>query len=155
MADMWQVSEAVSLAMHTMVFLAQEPERKASTKRIAEQFGFSHHHLAKIHQRLTRQQLLKTIRGPHGGVELAKKPHEISLLDIYETLEGPMSCATCTLEEPTCGRHHCIFGDLLVTVNTQIRDYFATTTLADLIEKKLKTQQRERYAREQTGGKQV
>ena len=134
MSDVWQISDAVSLAMHSTVFLAQQPEHRSTTARIAETYGFSQHHLAKVRQRLTRAGLLAATRGPGGGVELAMAPDRISLLAIYECIEGPMSCNACVLKTPSCGRENCIFGDLVKNVNVRIRAYFETTTLADLRE---------------------
>lgn len=134
MAGVWNISNAVSLAIHSLSFLAQAPGYKSSTHAVAEHFGFSQHHLAKIHQRLTKAGLLVSDRGPAGGVALVRAPHEIDLLAIYESIEGPLEQRACLPGQPACRRTRCIFGDLVTTINTQVHDYFKSTTLADLIE---------------------
>jgi Rrf2 family protein len=136
MANVWKMSDAVSLAVHTMVFLAQQPDQRATTRQIADRYGFSQHHLAKIHQRLTRDGLLSACRGPGGGVELTAPPRSVTLLRIYESIEGPAKCEACLLHKPVCGRTNCIFGNLVRDVNERIKAYFAETTLADLVESK-------------------
>ncbi|MHB0879015.1 MAG: RrF2 family transcriptional regulator [Anaerolineae bacterium] len=134
MAEVWRMSDAVSLAIHTMAYLAQQPERHATAHDIARAYGVSEHHLAKVHQRLTRAHLLESVRGPHGGVRLTMPAEEITLLRVYETIEGPIECSPCALGRPACGRKKCVFGDLVRGVQRQVTDYLANTTLAQLVE---------------------
>lgn len=117
-----------------MVFIAQNGEKKATTKKIAEAFGVSAHHLAKVHQHLVAAGLLNGTRGPKGGFRLKKSPDLISLLHIYEAIEGPFVSRQCLFDQPVCGRTNCIFGGLIHSVNAQIGGYFKKTTLAELIE---------------------
>ena len=76
--------------------------------------------------------LVEATRGPKGGFRLAKPGSEISLLQVYEAIEGPLADTTCLLGEPICRGDKCILGGLLETVNRQVREYLASTTLADL-----------------------
>jgi len=132
MADIIKISDATALALHSMVHLAVNPEDQSTTAEIAEAFSASKHHLAKVHQRLTKSGLLESYRGPSGGVGLAKKPEEITLLDIYEVMEGSMTCHPCLFGRDTCPRADCVLGELLPGLAQQVRDYFEQTTLAQL-----------------------
>ena len=132
MADIIKISDATALALHSMVHLAIRPEEQATTAEIAEVFSASKHHLAKVHQRLTKGGLLESYRGPSGGVGLAKKPEEITLLDIYEVMEGSMTCHPCLFGKDECPRAACVLGTLLPGLAQQVRDYFEQTTLAQL-----------------------
>jgi len=134
MADVCQLSDAAALGIHTMMHLAEEPDKRSTTAKIAERFRFSPHHLAKIHQRLAKAGLLHPVRGPGGGVTLRKPPEEITLLEVYEAIEGPMPVCECIFGQPVCGRKRCLFGGLLHDVNERIREHFRKTTLADLAE---------------------
>ena len=134
MAGALRISEATSLAFHSMVFIAQNGEKRATTKKIADVFGVSAHHLAKVHQHLVTAGLLSGTRGPNGGFSLKKPPDQISLLHIYEAIEGPFVPRKCLFDQPLCGRTNCIFGGLIHSVNAQIADYFKKTMLAELIE---------------------
>src|SRR5512136_1014817 len=58
---------------------------------IAESCGIPPGHLLKILQQLVRAQVLSSERGPAGGFVLRKPPHEISLLEIVEAIEGPIN----------------------------------------------------------------
>jgi len=132
MADILKISDATALALHSMVHLSIVPEAQSTTAEIADAFGASKHHLAKVHQRLTRGGLIVSTRGPAGGVGLAKGPAEITLLEIYEVMEGPMVCRSCLFGKEVCPRTDCVLGSLLPGLARQVRDYFEQTTLANL-----------------------
>jgi len=132
MADIIKISDATALALHSMVHLAVNPDAQSTTAEIAAAFDASKHHLAKVHQRLTKGGLIESFRGPSGGVGLAKKPEEITLLDIYEVMEGSMTCHPCLFGKNECPRSECVLGTLLPGLARQVRDYFELTTLAQL-----------------------
>ncbi len=132
MANLLKISEAASLALHTMVYLAADDGRLVTTHEIGEALRVSEAHLAKVLQRLARVGLVDSTRGPKGGFRLAKAGDSISLLEVYETIEGPLTDTVCLLGEPVCQGEKCILGGLLETVNRQAREYLAGTTLADL-----------------------
>jgi len=134
MADIVRISDATALALHSMVHLAIEPDGQSTTAKIAEIFDVSRHHLAKVHQRLTKAGLIESQRGPAGGVSLARASSKIKLLDIYEAMEGSMICHPCLFGKNKCPRTDCVLGALLPGLALQVRDYFEKTTLAMLAE---------------------
>ena len=132
MADIVKISDATALALHSMVHLAINGGSQSTTGEIAELFKASKHHLAKVHQRLTRAGLIVSHRGPGGGVELARNADGISLLEIYETMEGSLSCYPCLFGKESCPRSGCVLSGLLPGLARQVKDYFEQTTLAQL-----------------------
>jgi len=132
MADILKISDATALALHSMVHLAIKPDGQSTTAEIAELFDASRHHLAKVHQRLTKLGFIRSHRGPTGGVSLAKEPSQITLLDIYEGMEGEMICAPCLFGKDVCPRADCVLGKLLPGLARQVRNYFEQTTIAQL-----------------------
>ncbi len=129
---MLKLSEAASLALHTMVYLAGLPGRHVSVKQIAGELGVSEAHLSKVLQRLARVRLVNSVRGPKGGFSLNRRYEEISLLDIYESIEGPLRHGHCFRTTNVCNGNECIFGGLLGEVNTQVREYLSKTRLPEL-----------------------
>jgi Rrf2 family protein len=134
MADILKISDATALALHSMAHLATTENAHATTSEIAEIFEASKHHLAKVHQRLSKAGLIVSHRGPSGGVGLAKDPSKITLLEIYEAMEGKMICNPCLFAKKQCPRNDCVLGRLLPGLARQVRDYFNETTLAALAE---------------------
>lgn len=124
------LTEAATLALHAAIFIANAPSGHASGREMAEALHVSEAHLAKVLNRLAREGLLNSTRGPAGGYALAREPKEIRLLDVYEALEGELQPGRCLWEAPKCGRASCPLGDLMYEVNQRVRDFLASTTLA-------------------------
>jgi len=133
MSNIVRLSDATALALHSMMHLAVEREAHSTTASIAELYGVSRHHLAKVHQRLTRAGLIRSRRGPAGGVELGKEPEEILLLEIYEVTEGSLVPENCLLGKDECPRELCFMRNLLPAISEQIEVYFKNTTLAEAV----------------------
>jgi Rrf2 family protein len=129
---MLKLSEAASLALHTMVYLAGLPGRQVSVREIAGDLDVSEAHLSKVLQRLARDRLVNSVRGPKGGFSLNSRYAEISLLDIYESIEGPLHDRHCFRTTRVCNSNDCIFGGLLGDVNMQVREYLSKTKLPQL-----------------------
>lgn len=131
MANVLKISDAASLALHTMVLLAANPGKIMPTKDIAGVLKVSEAHLAKVLQRLGRAGLVASQRGPKGGFSLGRDSHQVSLLEVYEAVEGPLETKTCLLGKPVCGGK-CVLGGLLHKVGSEVTDYFTQTRLSDL-----------------------
>ena len=81
--------------LRMLMRMASAPGTAFSTAEIAEEFGLSRHHLAKIMQRLSRGGLIETRRGGGGGAVLAKSPGEITIGAIVRLLEEGQAIVEC------------------------------------------------------------
>ncbi|MCP4900046.1 MAG: Rrf2 family transcriptional regulator, partial [bacterium] len=95
MPTMLRISEAASLGIHAMGLLAIHPDRSLSARTIAEKFSVSEAHLSKVLQRLTKVGLLASTRGPKGGFSLTRDPETVTLLEVFEAIEGPVEPTDC------------------------------------------------------------
>ncbi len=132
MSTVVRISEAVSLAMHGMVFLAAHENDRHNVGQIAERLEISKAHLHKVFQQLARVGLLKSNRGPGGGYTLGRESDQITLLDIYEAIEGPMAVKNCLFDQPICRGDRCIYGDLLRNTQKRYQAYMAGKRLSQL-----------------------
>jgi Rrf2 family protein len=127
------ISEAYSLALHATAYMAsQSKNRPISAHEMSSRLGVSEAHLSKVLQRLTRAGILRSSRGPGGGFSFSRPEGDITLLDIYESVEGPLKLADCLFETEICGRKRCIFDDLLPSVNEQFKEYLEKTTVESI-----------------------
>jgi Rrf2 family protein len=117
-----------------MTYLARTPETRRTVGQLAGFLQGSESHLSKVMQRLQRAGLVRSTRGPKGGYRLERPAQEITLLAVYEVVEGPLDEADCLFDRPACGTETCILGDLLERVNRQINEYLSQTVLSDLSE---------------------
>ena len=135
MDNILKISEAASLAMHAGVYLAVNNHKKVlSTREIANTLGASEHHLSKVLQRLTRAGLVNPIRGPRGGFVLGRAPDKITLLEVYEAIEGHFAATNCLLSTRICKGKKCILGGLLERLNQETREYLKRTKLSELVD---------------------
>ncbi len=124
-------SEASSIAMHAMALLAAEPDRNLTAHEVAELLPISESHLVKVLQRLARAGLVEGARGPGGGFRLHADRAVISLLDVYEAIEGKLGVNACLFSPPKCCGT-CILGDSVHQANALIHERLAKTRLADV-----------------------
>ncbi|HNX44678.1 MAG TPA: Rrf2 family transcriptional regulator [Bacteroidales bacterium] len=132
MAKIVTYSEAASIGMHGMVLIARAGEIM-NIQKITEITGSSKHHVAKVMQRLVKDGLLISNRGPQGGFMLNEEPKNITLLRIYESIEGEVKILECPHEKPVCPFGKCILGNVVPQMTTLFRDQLASTTLFDLL----------------------
>jgi len=121
----------------------QSPEHPTSLKAVAEAEGLPLAYLEQVVARLRKAGLVMSARGAHGGYWLARPPHEISMDEVVQALEGaiaPMECfvnehterVLCS-HEPDAGRG-CATKLLWTRVQAGIIRSLQQTTLGDLVE---------------------
>ena len=83
---------------------------------------------------LRRAKLIRSVRGVNGGFHLAKKPEEITLLEILETMEGPISVVDCVRSPEKCKRQTlCPARNIWTELNDGIRELTGKITLDDIL----------------------
>jgi Rrf2 family protein len=98
-----QITRQADYALRAVIFLARMNEdEKASTSAIAEKQKIPPSFLAKIVSQLSLAGLIQTSRGARGGVSLAKRPEEISVLDVIEAIDGPVMLNECAGNTTNC-----------------------------------------------------
>ncbi|MFA4852365.1 MAG: Rrf2 family transcriptional regulator [Bacteroidales bacterium] len=132
MSRIFQLSEAAFLGLHSMILIARSPEL-INVNKIADATGASKNHLAKVLQRLVKSNFLKSSRGPSGGFMLKKPPKEISILDIYEAIEGTIDTTGCPFDHSKCPFENCILGNMILNFSDDFRKYFKKRTLKDYL----------------------
>ncbi|NCA87087.1 MAG: Rrf2 family transcriptional regulator [Clostridia bacterium] len=133
MSKIFALSEAGSIAIHSMVLIAQADE-KLNVIKIAERTGSSKHHVAKVLQRLVKDDFLLSNRGPHGGFALKKDADKISLLEIYESIEGHIEITNCPMDNQICPFDKCIMGNVMNQMTQNFKDYLTSQKLADYLQ---------------------
>ena len=96
-----KLSLHTDFALRTLMFLASRDGR-ASVGEIAEFFGISRDHLAKVAQRLAREGFIRSQRGVGGGLELARAASAISIGEVVERFEGSMHLLDCVVMDNIC-----------------------------------------------------
>ena len=75
------------LALYSVLEFATEPTRHISAAEIADKYGVSPHHLAKVLSELARAGLVESVRGVGGGYRFAGNARRLTLMDVIEMFE--------------------------------------------------------------------
>ena len=81
-----------------------EKQGPVALRDISRRQQISQKYLWQVINPLKLAGLLRATRGAHGGYVLAKSPTQISIRDIVEILEGPVSVVGCVQSPGTCDR---------------------------------------------------
>ena len=89
--------------------------------------------LAKVLQRLARRGMLTSVQGINGGYRLARPPQTISVAEVVEAIDGPLTLTACTDASDTCDQFaKCSIRDPLHRIRERIALMLATCTVAEL-----------------------
>ncbi len=78
---------STQIALYAVLELASDPSRQLSAGEIAERYGISTHHLAKVMRPLVRGGLVQSVRGAGGGYRFRGRANRTTLLDIISLFE--------------------------------------------------------------------
>lgn len=131
LANIFHISEMVSLALHSILIIAAKDKQLVNAKKMAEIIGASEAHLTKALQQLVRAGYIRSVRGPKGGFALLKDASEITLLDIYEAIEGPIKIEGCPMNCKKCAFKTCIFGGVPERLNQEFKQYMMNKKVSD------------------------
>lgn len=108
-------------------------ERPMLLDEIVEGTDLPRDFMAKVFQRLVRGGVLKSVRGRGGGFSLARPAHEITLMQVVASIEGPQELDRCVVGLDRCNdQMPCAQHDLYKPIRQRLKDYMNTTTLADM-----------------------
>jgi Rrf2 family cysteine metabolism transcriptional repressor len=137
-----KLSTKSTYGLRAMVNIAMTKDRRAvSIKDISKREGISSVYLEQLLNKLRRENLVKSVRGPAGGYILSKKPRRITVGDIVKTLEGsitPVDCAQGREGWKTICQHKntCVAKIVWAKLAKAIDDCLESVTLEDLCSKK-------------------
>jgi Rrf2 family protein len=110
-------------------------KKHISLKEIAEENGLSTRYLAEIAAILKKAGLVKSKEGKNGGYFLSKTPAKISVMEILEALEGPITPVPCCNKgkSSVCGRAaRCGVRSTWLGAKLMLTQFLRKKTLADI-----------------------
>lgn len=92
--------------------------------------------VSKILQALLKAGLLSSVRGAHGGYQLARPASEVSVREIIHCLEGRIALTECNLEQGECEQlPFCSTSHNWKRINEAIREALESISLEDMTAK--------------------
>lgn len=101
---MFRVSRRVDYGLKLLISLAADDNTAAqATSRLAERLEIPLAFLHQIGRSLIQAGILRSSPGPGGGLRLNQAAEKITLLQILETLDGPVRLSACLEDPDACG----------------------------------------------------
>lgn len=127
-----KISRTAAYGLHALMYMVRHiTQLPATADTIAKAEGIAPESLAKVLQRLTRAGFIQSVRGARSGYVFVRPPEEITLLDLFETLDGRPLFDDCPLKHCECGgtpENCCLFARW-ISATRKIRELFEETTV--------------------------
>lgn len=99
-----KISQATAYALHALMYMVRHiTQLPVTVDTIAKAEGIPPGYLAKVFQRLVKARFVRAVRGRKRGYVFARQPEEISLLELFEVIEGGPLFDDCFLKHCECG----------------------------------------------------
>jgi Rrf2 family protein len=131
---MLRLSKKADYALIAMKHLALRADSGSSSAReIAEGYDIPVELMAKVLQRLARRGLLVSQQGTRGGYLLARPATLISVVDVIQAVDGPLTVTACSTAEETCEQYaKCNVRDPLWKIKDRIYQALETCSVHEL-----------------------
>jgi Rrf2 family protein len=131
---MIRISMRTDYGLIALKHIASLPEGSlANAREIAAEFNLPPNLLAKILQNLSQSGIIEAQKGSGGGYRMAKAPGDITLADVFESIEGPVHMVMCTSTDGCCSiEERCTVKNGLTSLEQKFYEFFETVTLADV-----------------------
>lgn len=126
--------KTISIAFYSLVFLTLM-KRKMNVEELASYTYSSKYHTAIILKNLAKHGYLRSSRGPDGGFGLDVKPEDISLLTVWEIVEGKFTIVQCLSDNKACIGEVCIFSDKIYNIHKELYEFLKTNSIKSLVER--------------------
>ena len=133
---MFKLNRMTDYAIVVLGALAHRQGEILATAQLAELTGLNQPTVAKVAKTLVVADLLETQRGVHGGYRLARPAAMISLVQIVEAMEGPITVNDCVegAQDPCMASNCCFMSHNWNRVNLAVRNALNDVSLEDLID---------------------
>jgi Rrf2 family protein len=126
-------SKTVEYALRAVTHLAYEAPSARTTEQLAAATRVAPAYLSKVLQALSRAGIVKSQRGVGGGVALAKRPDELTILEVVNAVDPIQRIKTCPLGLKTHGVRLCPLHRRMDDALATVEAAFGGTTLAEVL----------------------
>jgi Rrf2 family protein len=132
---MLRLSKKADYALLAMRHLAAHADRgTVSARELAETYDIPSELLAKVLQKLVRARLLTSHQGIRGGYGLGRPSQAISVADVIQAVDGPLTVTACSDTDHSCGQYSkCGIRDPLWRIKDRIVAALSSATVAELV----------------------
>ncbi|MFO0966888.1 MAG: Rrf2 family transcriptional regulator [Gemmataceae bacterium] len=127
-------SQTVEYALRAVIHLASAAPKACTTEEIARSTRVPQAYLSKVLQNLVQAGLVRSQRGLGGGISLAKKPDELTILEVVNAVDPIRRIRTCPLGLSAHGVNLCPLHRRVDNALAMVEDAFAQSTLQEVLD---------------------
>ncbi len=131
------ISNSSKYALRAIIFLHANTcnKKKVVVKNIAEILNIPEAYIAKLLQKLSRNHIISSSRGPKGGFYLSEENKEKSIMSVIEIIDGDKKINACILSSNNCDSENpCPFHKNIFKAKSEIITFFTDTKIKDITE---------------------
>lgn len=120
-------------AVGAVLDIARHHPQLRTTRQITETMDLPRDFISQILASLVRYGVLRSAAGPAGGYTLQRPPAEVTVLDVIEIIEGPITLEECVLGGGACDWSRlCSLHDIWSNAQREFQRQLATTSFESL-----------------------
>ena len=128
-----RLQKNTSLALYSVLEFASAPARHISAAEIADKYGVSSHHLAKVLAELARTGIVESVRGVGGGYRFIGNARRLTLMDIIQMFEDIAPAAPARDAQGRATPVETALGSVLSEIDANAQATFSSITLATML----------------------
>jgi Rrf2 family protein len=136
-------SKSFGYALRGVIYVAlvHEENRRVQVDEISRRLSVPKHFLAKIMNRVVKEGILDSTKGPYGGFSMNKETLNAPLIRLLKITDGMEQFNTCVLKLRKCNKSNpCPLHFLMEKNRNDLLRNFSQTTIADLLNQENKIQ---------------
>jgi len=130
-----QLTLYTDFSLRVLIYLSMHPDRLVTIREISDFYAISRNHLVKVVHSLSRQGVLDTVQGKHGGLRLAPGAPSLGVGAIVRATEPHFQMAECFQPDGGCCavEPFCRLKGIFTEASTAFLQVLDNYTVADLL----------------------
>ena len=134
-----KLMKSTSYAFHVIYYMAKQPlnEQPIQLKNLAKALDLPANYLSKVLQALNKANIINSFRGAKRGYKLARKPEDITFLELIEIFEGPINGNLCLLDLDSCIFGKCVLNGAINNLANSVKSILSKATIKGELDPKI------------------
>ena len=130
------ITRNTDYAIRAICSLASKQGQVVTVTELVKELKMPRPFLRKILQTLSSEGIIVSYKGSGGGFKMVMHPENITLANIVEAFQGPLSINECIFKNKICPNiRKCFLKTKIDLIEDRVRDDLRSTTIGSLLEK--------------------
>lgn len=127
---MIKLSKKVEYGLISVLFIETGTGKPTTCREIADKYDLPYELTGKVLQSLKKASIINSIQGVKGGYSLCRSLNDISIGELIESIDGPLSLTPC-ISDCKCDREdHCNIKTPVQHLQTMLYNFTYSISLA-------------------------